>query len=126
MATRHFLQLIVADGRRRAESFFEIARFDQVSFSLGVMTPDTSITIGLEFHSNRKRICFHFRHLSSEAMHLFRDAKEVLYVMTDLMGDHIGLSKVTSRSETMRHFIEEGKIQIDPVIVGAIEWTNGR
>ncbi len=59
-------------------------------------------------------------------MHLFRDAKEILHVMTDLMGDHIGLSKVTSRSKTMRHFIEEGKVQIDPVIVGAIERTNGR
>jgi hypothetical protein len=126
MAAGLFLQLIVADRRRRTESVLEIAWFDQVPFSLGVMTPDTGITVGLEFHSNRKRVCLHLRHLSSEAMHLFRDAKEILHVMTDLMGDHIGLSKVTSRSKTMRHFIEEGKVQIDPVIVGAIEWTNGR
>src|SRR5512139_2545435 len=98
MAARHSLQSIVADGRCRAEPFFEIARLDQVSFSVGVMTPDPGITIGLELHSDRKRVCFHLRHLSLKAMHLFSDAKEILHMMADLMGDHIGLSKVTHRS----------------------------
>lgn len=60
IAARHFLQLIIADGRCRAEPFFEIPRLDQVSLPLGVVTPDTGITIRLEFHSDRKRVSFYF------------------------------------------------------------------
>jgi hypothetical protein len=102
--------LIITDGRCRTQSFFEIAGLDQVAFPLGVMTPDTGVTIGLKFHADREGVGFHLRHLSSEAMHLFCDAEEVLHVMTDLVGDNIRLRKVSRRAKTMRHFIEEGKV----------------
>lgn len=110
MATCHLLQAIISNSRCRAKPLLEITRFNQVPFVLGMMAPDTGITIGLEFHSDRERVSFHLGYLSLKAMYLFGDAKEILHVMADLMGDHIGLSKVTRRSKTMRHFIEEGKV----------------
>ena len=110
LATRHFLQSIVPDGRCCAEPFFEIARLDQVAFTLGVISPDTGITIGLEFHSDRQGISFDLRHLSLEAMHFFCDAEEILHVMADLMSDHISLREVARCSESMRHLVEEGKV----------------
>jgi len=51
-AAGHFLELIIADRRCRSEPRFEIARFDQVPLTLGVVASDAGETIGLQFHSH--------------------------------------------------------------------------
>jgi hypothetical protein len=75
-----------------------------------MMAPDTGVTIGLEFHPNRQGISFDLRRLSLEAVDFFRGAEQILDMVADFMGDHIGLGEVTGCSESMRHLVEEGKV----------------
>jgi hypothetical protein len=104
---RHFLEPVVSDGRRRSESFFKVARLNEIPFSLGVVAPDAGETIGLQFHSDRQGISFSFRGLALEARHLFCNAHQILHVMAYLMGDYIGLGEVAWRTQALGHFVEE-------------------
>ena len=104
--------------------FFEIARLDQVPLTLGVVAPDAGETIGLQFHSHRQGIPLSFRGLALEARHLLCNAHEILHVMAHLMGDHIGLGEVAWRTKSLGHFVEEGEVEIDFVIPGAVEGTD--
>jgi hypothetical protein len=45
-----------------------------------------------------------------EAVDFFRGAEQILDMVADFMGDHIGLGEVTGCSESMRHLVEEGKV----------------
>ena len=55
------------------------------------------------------------------AVSFVHSAEQVLHVMSDLVGNHIGFGKITRRSEPLLQFIKKFKIQIDLFIAGAIE-----
>ena len=65
------------------------------------------------------------RGLALEARHLLCNAHQILHVMAHLMGDHIGLRKFAGRAKSLRHYVEEGQVEVDFVIAGAIEGTDG-
>ena len=91
-----------------------------------MVAPDARETIGLQLHLHRQGIPFSFRGLALETRDLFCSAHEILYVMADLMRNHIGLGKVAGCAKSLGHDVEEGEIEIDFVIAGAVEGTDSR
>ena len=52
---------------------------------------------------------------------LVERAFEVLDVVADLVRDDIGLGEVARRLEAARQLVEEGRVDVDRLVVGAIE-----
>ena len=94
------LQAVVTNGTGRPEPFLEISRFQQLPSAIGVMRPDTSKTVCLQFQSNRRGIGFCLRHLTPGRLDLARYAQEILNMMSHLMSDDVGLGKVSRGAET--------------------------
>src|SRR5262249_3621081 len=64
-------------------------------------------------------------------LHLRQDAEEILHVMPDLVGDHIGLRELASlavvtAAEPALQVAEEGSVEINPLVVRTIERPHGR
>jgi len=57
---------------------------------------------------------------------LVQDAFEVLDVVPDLVRDHIGLGEVAGRTEAPRQLVEEIGVEVDAVVVRAIEGPHRR
>ena len=93
-ADRPTLNPVVADGGRRIEAFVDIALFEDVPLGGGV-APDASVAIGLQFGAHRQRIGFRRIGLL-EAAHARFGAEQQLHVMTDFVGEHVGLAKSPS------------------------------
>lgn len=107
IAARHLLESIVADSRRCSKPFFKVTWFDQIPFAIGMMAPNASKTVGLQFHPNGKRVAFGFRYVPLEPIDFLRDAEKVLNVVADLVGDDIGLCEITGGAESLRHLLEK-------------------
>lgn len=59
-------------------------------------------------------------------MYLFGQTQLVLHMMTNLMGDHIGLGKLARRFELAGQLLKEAQVQINLLIDGAIERADRR
>src|SRR5437764_3925583 len=51
---------------------------------------------------------------------------EVLHVMADFVGDDIGHGEIARRLEAPRELAEELRVEIDALVVGAVEWAHRR
>ena len=98
---RHLLELIIADGGGGMKALFEITRFDQIPFAIGMMTPHAGKTVRLQFHAHGERIAFDFADLALEAVYFFCDPEKILHVMPDLVGNDIGLCKIAGRAKPL-------------------------
>jgi len=54
-------------------------------------------------------------------VHFRLDAEDLLDVMSELVGDDIGLREISGCGETLPQLIEEGQVEIDPLVVRTIE-----
>lgn len=61
-----------------------------------------------------------------DCVNLGRDAHRILYVVTDLVGDHMGLDGVADSGEALFHPAEELQIEVNPVIGRTVEWPGDR
>src|SRR5271165_721793 len=119
LPARHALQSIVSDGCRRLQACLHVARIDDLAL-FGGFRPNSGEAIGLEFQPHRERVDLRavpFLRLA----HLRFDAENLLHVVTEFMGDHVGLRKFARRSETLGQFVEESEIEIDFLVAGTIE-----
>ena len=94
--TRPWLRfcVVVADGIGGVQRFFQVAFLQPVVALLGVIGPDAGIAVGLQFLAHQQTVvAFHPRATLAGGLHLLRNAEQCSHVMTDLMGDHIGLGK---------------------------------
>ena len=72
---RQPLQAIIADGGRCPQSFFKVARLDEMPFLFRMVPPDTREAIRLQLHTNREGIRVGFGHLLTKPVHLFGNAE---------------------------------------------------
>src|SRR5262245_36547046 len=124
IALRLFLDAIVADGARRPERILDIARLDDVLTLLGTISPDAGEAIGLKLHAHLERIGLCLPHALFERFDLIGDAEKLLYVMTDLMRDDVGLRHVSWCAEAVFEVLVEVEVDIDLFVKGAIKWTH--
>jgi hypothetical protein len=56
---------------------------------------------------------------------LLGSADQGLHVVADLVRDHVGLREVAGRAEALRQVIEEGRVEVHPLIERTVERTHG-
>src|SRR5580700_6842176 len=86
------------------------------------MRPDACETIGLEFQTDRRRTCA----AHAALLRFSLDAKNILNVVPDLMGEDIGLREFPRGSKAPLQLIVKTQIDVDPFVAGTIEGAGGR
>src|SRR5262252_148236 len=129
------LQGVVADRGGRLQRRFDIACFDERRLTLSpeavvlVFRPYPREAIGLQFDLHLKVIRLRAAHALLPPLHLRKDPQKVLHVMTDLVGDHIGLRKLAglalAAAEAALDLAEERGVQIDLLVLRTVERPHG-
>src|SRR5262245_49070684 len=125
------LQAIIANGRRRLDSCFDVAGFEKPPLLLRVMSPDPGKAIGLQLDANLELIGFDLIHAPLRLLYLRQDSQQILYMVADLMRDHVGLRELAvlaadlTATETPFEIPKECSVEIDLPIVRTVERTHG-
>ena len=93
---------------------------------IGMVCPGSGQEIRLKLEANRQLLGLIIAHSSLARAHLFADAEQVLDVMSDLMGDDVSSGEVTGRIVAVFHLLEEGEVDVNLLIRGAIKGPEGR
>src|SRR6266849_3512857 len=130
VALRLPLQAVVADGGRGLERSFDVALLDQIPALLRTLGPDPGETIGLQLDLDLQVIRLDLADGVLTLLHLRQDAEQILHVVTDLVGDHVGLGElarlaVVAAAKSALQVAEERRVEIDPLVVGTIERPHG-
>ena len=94
MAGGHFLQAVIAYCGSCAQRGFDVAFFEKSSLLRG-MRPDAREAVRLEFEAHRRGI----RAVHAASLRFLFDAQNILNVVSDLVGKHVGLSEFTWRAK---------------------------
>src|SRR5262245_49694609 len=95
------------------------------------MRPYPGETVGLQLDTNLKLIGFDLIQTSLCLLNLGKDSQQVLHMMADLVGDHVGLRELTASAsdvaatEAPLEILEEGGIEIDSLVVRTVERAHG-
>ena len=82
----------------------------------GEMRPHAGEAVGLQFDPHRHLVGLGLAHALPHLIELRQDADQVLDMMADLVGDHIGLREVAGGAELPVELLEEGGVEIDLAI----------
>lgn len=121
------LEGVVADGLGGAHGFFDIAFFEKwlslgcAHAVVGMMGPDAGEEVGLEFEADGEAVVFDIRDASFLFVDVIGTAEEFLDVMTDLMGDDVGVGEVSTGFELTLHLPEKGGVEVDGFFGGEVE-----
>ncbi len=87
---------------------------------VGRVGPDAGEAVGLQLEPDREvvGVC---RARGLLALDVVHDAEQVLHVVPELVGDHVGLSEVAGRGEPRAEVAEEPEIEIDLAVERAVE-----
>ena len=124
IALATLLKTIIADGRSSVQALFNVALFENVCGCMSFLCPDTSKAVRLQFHSDRKEIGICFGQPHPRSRNLFRDFDQVLYMMSDLVGDHISLCKFPSCAQLVLHVLIEGQVDVNLLIQRTVKWAH--
>src|SRR3546814_2623900 len=86
--------------------------------------PDAGVAIGLQLHADLQRVALGLRSARLCLADLVRNAADRLDMVADLVRDDIGLRGVARGAELAVEFAEEGGVEIDALIGGAVEGTH--
>ena len=120
----HSLHTIVAYGAGGAYASLDIPLLDQISLRCGIR-PDAGEAIRLQFQADRQRIRLRRASLL-EGLDLVGDAQDLLDMMADLMGQHVGLGEFAGRPEPVFQFVVEAEVHVDFLVRRTIEGSGGR
>src|SRR6516164_3763313 len=121
------LQPVVADGRGSLHRCLHVARFDEVPRFLRVMRPHAGKAIGLQLDPHLDLVGLDFVETLLHLLHLGQDAQQVLHVMANLMGDHVGLRELAglaagvAGAEAPLEILKERGVEINLAVVRAVE-----
>ena len=117
------LQAIVTNSSGCAQPLVDVAAFEQLA-AIGMMAPYAGQAIRLELHPHGQGVRPFFGATLPGAMHALRDSHQGLDMMANFVRNDIGLREVTWRVEALIEIAEEGQIEVDLVIIGAIKRTD--
>ena len=124
------LKAVVADGRGRLHGGFDVAGLKNTPLRLGIMRPYSCKTIGLQLDSDLKLIGFNPIYATLQLLHARQDAQQILHVVTNFMGDHIGLRKLAALTpyvatpEPQLKIPKKCGVEIDLSIIRTIEGSH--
>ena len=124
-ALASFLQRVVADLAGGVQGLVDVAFFDD-AVALGVMGPDAGIAVGLQLDPDRDGVAVARRSALALPVGALEDAGKVLDVVADLVGDDIGLGEIARRAELVLQLPEEVEVEIELLVVGAVERPDRR
>src|SRR5829696_2574973 len=127
-ALRLALQAVVADRRGGGQRLLDVAVVDHLAATggVGAVGPDAGKAVGLQLDPHRQGIGVALAHALLHLLGLGADAQKVLDVMADLMGDHVGLRELAGHAKAALQVVEEGEVEIDPLVGRAIERSHRR
>src|SRR5580700_6875564 len=130
------LQAVVADGGGRLHGLIDVAGLEEgelglLAIPLLPVRPQSGEAVSLQLDADLKPI-----RLSLARSRFLRvgDAGQyaqfILHMMADLVGDHVGLRELTSLAvgapaELVLQIVKEGSVEIDALIVRAVEGPHG-
>ena len=88
-------QGVIANGGRRVKPRFDVAFFENVLFLLGMVGPDAGVIVGLEFEHHGELLGIGPADPALHLGDLLAGAEQVLNVVADLVGDHVGLGELS-------------------------------
>ena len=125
VALSALLDRVVADLRGGVQAFLDIARFEDLALAIGEAGPDAGEAVRLKLESHGEGIGFALAGAALTRLDLAHNAEQVLHVMADFVGNHIGLSKIPGGFETVMEFTKESEVDINFLVVAAIEGSSG-
>src|SRR6266536_992906 len=130
IALRLPLQAVVADRRRGLERRFDVALLDEFPALLRTIGPNPGETVGLQLDLDLQVVGLDLAEGVLPLLHLRQDAEQILHVVPDLVGDHVGLGElaglaVVAAAEAALQVAEERRIEIDPLVARTIERPHG-
>src|SRR5215475_2927904 len=126
------LQHVVANGRCGLQCGLDIARLEELPFLLRAVCPYACKAVRLQFDTHLDLVGLGPTHAALHLLHLWQDANDVLHMVTDLVGDDIGLRKLArlaadrATSEARLDLTKERRVEVDLLVVRAIERSHRR
>ena len=106
-----FLYPLVTDGTGGRQAFLDMASLQDLPRPVGIVRPDYGEAVGQKLHANLDGVGFLAAGALLKVSHLTRDPERRLHVVTDLVGDDIGLGEIAGCVKTVRQILK--KCQID-------------
>ena len=126
VAVRRRLQAIVADRPGRRHGLLDVAGVEQLPFLIGVGRPDAGQAIGHQFDPDRDRVGLGAARVLLRRVGLGENAEQVLDMVADLVGDHVGVGEIAAAAVFRLHVAEERQVEIDLLVERAIERPHRR
>ncbi len=121
------LQAVIADGIGGIQGLFDVSRLQPVQAFARMVGPHTRQAIGLQLLAYQQAaIALHLPPLLACFLDFRRHAEQRLHMVSDFVGNDVGLGEVSGGGEALGHFLEETHVQIDLPVCRAIERTGRR
>ena len=121
IALRLLLEVVVPDLRGAVQRILYVSFFQGLILLVIVHRPDSGVVVGLELKPDTDRVRLGLADTVHFLVGLPERAQKILDVMTDLMGDHVGVGQVAVRSDLPLHRGEEAEVDIDALVGGTVE-----
>ena len=121
-----FLEPVIPDGICSAQRLLDIALLENLARPFGPVCPYACITVSLQLEHDGKFIGLRLVYRALSLLHLSGGTEQVLDMVPYLVGDHIGLCKISGRSVLSPQIIEKTQIQVDFLVTGTIEGPHRR
>ena len=109
------MQAVIAHGRGGTHAFLDVAILQDAAHLVGAPRPEAGQAIGLEFGADGGGV----------VLAVAQQAQQVLHVVSDLVGKHIGLREIAGGAQTLLHLAEEGEIDVNAAVGRAIKGPHG-
>ena len=119
------LDRVVADLRGGVQAFLNIARFEDLALAIGEAGPNAGKAVRLKLEPHGESIGFTLAGAALTRLDLAHNAELILHVMADFVRNHIGLSKIAGGFETVMELTKESEVDINFLVVAAIEGSSG-
>ena len=110
------LEIVISDLGCAVEGFLDVALFEGPVSRIVIVGPDSGIIVGLELQTYAVLVRNRLAGLLHDLMGLVEGSEQVLDMVSDLVGDHIGVCKVAVCSEGLLHRGEEAEVEIDRLV----------
>jgi hypothetical protein len=118
-----FLDSIVADLRGCIQTLLDVSFFENLSIPVCRARPDPGKAISLKFHPYRNGISLATARAALQLACLSHHAELVLHMVTDFVGDDIGLREISRCFETVAQLAKEFQIDVNVTVSAAVEWS---
>ena len=118
-SSRHALQTIVPNRRRRFQTFIDVSGFEYVALLSG-MPPHPGKAIGLQLQTDGKLIR-RSRIPPARSLNFLFNPKYLLHVMSDFMGQNISLGEIARGAEALFQFVIKAQIDVDLFVLRTIK-----